>query len=224
MNKLKKIWGFFKNNWRAILVLGFVVTMGIIVYTQIYKPTKTGDRNVTRLPNLPPIIDIDSNTPPVYPPRTNAGMMTNGRPQLIPGQQTSPTATPTAVTINGNVRIENLNLAVAVGGGTAATSTVEKHWYDMPPTRYDKMLDDDGGKKVVGSYEDVIFTKPEGWTVIPEVLDVTLGRDYLALKNKGTHENPDWVDAMNYHYPASEFRVRSLKYPVKVRFVLMPKD
>jgi hypothetical protein len=165
------------------------------------------------------IISVDPGAPPV-PGATITNKV--DQPQPVLGQQPLPTAT--AVTINGNVNIENLNLAIAVGGGTAATSTIEKRWYDMPPTRYDRMLDDDGGRKVVGPYEDVVFTKPEGWGVIPEVVDAKLGIDFLAMKNKGTRENPQWVDAANYHYPASEFRVRSLKYPIRVRFVLMPKD
>jgi hypothetical protein len=219
---LKKIKEFIKNHWGKMLLGAVVIGAGFAIVTnQLRSPLRKVGRGEVRAQgtNKDTIVKFDPDTPPV------PGAVTTNKvdqPQLIPGQQPSPTAT--AVTINGNVNIENLNLAIAVGGGTAATSTIEKHWYDMPPTRIEPMLDNDGGKKVVGPYEDVVFTKPEGWGVIPEVVDAKLDTDFYAMKNKGTREKPQWVDAANYHYPASEFRVRSLKYPIKVRFVLMPKD
>lgn len=221
---LKKIKEFIKSHWGKMLLGTVVIAAGFAFITnQLRSPLRKVNRGEAEVydTNKNTIIAFDPGAPPV-PGATITNKV--DQQQRVQGNQSSPTATPTAVTINGDVRIDNLNLAIAVGGGTAATSTIEKHWYDMPPTKYDEMLDEDGGKKIVGPHEDIVFTKPEGWTVIPEVLNATLGRDYLALKNKGTHDNPNWVDAANYHYTASEFRVRSLKYPIKVRFVLMPKD
>ncbi len=206
-----------------MIIFILVISLGVATIAKGFMTEKPGSGSGKKTTNTTQtIVTFDPGAPPV--PGAGTGVATNGQTQTVPGQQPSPTGTPTAtaVTINGDVRIENLSLAIAVGGGTAATSTIEKKWYDMPPTRYDKMLDDDGGRKVVGAYEDVVFTKPNGWGVIPEVVDAKLGTDFLAMKNKGTHDNPEWVEAMGYHYPASEFRLRSLRYPVKVRFVLIP--
>lgn len=219
-NMQEKIKEFIKSHWGKMLLGAVVIGAGFAIVTnQLRSPLRKIGRGEVRAQDTN--ITVDPSAPPVQGASTTNKV---DQQQRVQGNQSSPTATPTAVTVNGNVTIENLNLAIAVGGGTAATSTIEKHWYDMPPTRIEPMLDNDGGKKVVGPYEDVVFTKPEGWGVIPEVIDATLGRDYLALKNKGTRESPQWVDAENYHYSASEFRVRSLKYPIRVRFVLIPKN
>ncbi len=226
MDRLVRIFNFIKDHWIKMMVtILTIAVIGIAITTSWFltrKSAANGGVGITN--NHPTIVTFDPGAPPV--PGTGTGVATNSQPQSVPGQQPSPTGTPTAtaVTINGDVRVRIENLAIAVGGGTAATSTIEKKWYDMPPTRYDKMLDDDGGRKVVGAHEDVVFTKPNGWYADPVIEDAREGTDFVAVKNKGTHESPDWVNAMNYRGNACELRIRSLRLPIKVRFALLPKE